>query len=715
MIFSGKAIQVTLDDSGVAEMCFDLDQSSVNKLDQLTRSEFKQSIELIASTPEIKAVLVTSGKPFFIVGADITEFTKNFEKTAAQLTENLIDINTSIFNKFEDLEIPTVVCLNGMALGGGLELAMSADYRVMASNALVGLPETTLGIIPGYGGTVRLPRLIGLANAIEWITSAKQVKAPVAADLGLVSDIVEPENLRAAGLQLIQQCLNGELDYLADRQKKLKPLSIDANEASTLFKSARQQVLKKVGPHYPAGKIAIDVIEKSISHDRDEAIAIEASTNGWLSKEIVPKNLIGIFMGDQALVHSAKRRAKTVNPVIQSAVLGAGIMGGGIAYQSALKGTPIIMKDINQDGLDLGLAEADKLLSKQISKGRMKPDVKQQVLDNIKLSLDYQGFDKVDMVVEAVVENINVKKAVLAETETHLPTSAVLTSNTSTISINDLATSLERPENFCGMHFFNPVPVMPLVEVIRGDKSSDETVARVCSYALSMGKKPVVVNDCPGFLVNRILSPYFHAFITLIKNGIDHERIDRVMEDFGWPMGPAYLVDVIGIDTLVHGAEVLAEGYPDRMLFDFKTSHEVLYESGRMGQKNGLGYYKYEKDQHGISRKLSDPIIKEQLANYADESIEVTDQEIVALMMLPMCLEAVRCLEDDIVATPVDVDMSLIYAIGFPRFRGGALRYLEAIGFDTALNIAEKYGHLGGLYSVPELLKTKIKNQERFY
>lgn len=713
-MFSGEAIQVTVDELGIAEICFDAKGGSVNKLDELTRTELKEVIGLIDAGTKIKGVLITSAKPLFIVGADITEFTDKLSQTEEEFAASLIEVNKALFNKLEDLNVPTVACLNGMALGGGLELAMAADFRVVASTCKVGLPETSLGIIPGYGGTVRLPRLIGVESAIEWVTSAKHFKADAAIKVGVVDEVVELDNLREAGVKLIQKCLAGDLDYKAKRQVKLEPVKLDSDSAA-IFDGARKMVAKQVGSHYPAPLVFIDLLEQASTLGRDAAIEQEAIVNGKLSKTVEAKNLIGLFIGDQAIAKSAKVRAKTAPPVNKSAVLGAGIMGGGIAFQTALKGTPIIMKDIAQAGIDLGLGEAAKLLSKRVSRGQMSPEQMAEIQNRIEPSLNFDGFDKVDVVVEAVVENIKVKHAVLAEVEEKLSEGAVLTSNTSTISINKLASVLKKPEQFCGMHFFNPVPVMPLVEVIRADKTSDETIARVCSYALAMGKKPVVVNDCPGFLINRILTPYLNAFVRLVKHGVDYTRIDRVMEAFGWPMGPAYLVDVVGIDTLTHGQPVLAEGYPDRMDFDFATSHELLLEAGRLGQKNGLGYYSYEADEKGRPTKTFDPSVADLLAKSVVDPIEVTDDEIVSLMMLGMCLEAVRCLEDGIVGTATEIDMSLIYAIGFPKFHGGALRYLDAMGLEKAIEMAETYRHLGGLYEVPNLLRSKAEDGTLFY
>ena len=341
------------------------------------------------------------------------------------------------------------------------------------------------------------------------------------------------------------------------------------------------------------------------------------------------------------------------------------------------------------------------------------------VLTKIQPSLSYEGFDNVDVVVEAVVENPKVKHAVLAETEAKIRDDAVLASNTSTISISHLAEPLQRPENFCGMHFFNPVHRMPLVEVIRGEKTGEDAIARTVAYALAMGKKPVVVNDCPGFLVNRILMPYFGAFMGLVRRGVDFVSIDRAMERFGWPMGPAYLADVVGIDTGVHAGAVMAEGFPERMQYDFKTCHEVMFENERFGQKNGRGYYKYEADNKGRPKKLVDDDVVALLAPVIEGSETLDDETIVDSMMIPMCLEAVRCLEDGIAASATDVDLALIYGIGFPPFRGGALHYIDDYGIDKFVARADALAAAAGpqkaMYLPTEKLREMATSGDAFF
>jgi 3-hydroxyacyl-CoA dehydrogenase/enoyl-CoA hydratase/3-hydroxybutyryl-CoA epimerase/enoyl-CoA isomerase len=291
----------------------------------------------------------------------------------------------------------------------------------------------------------------------------------------------------------------------------------------------------------------------------------------------------------------------------------------------------------------------------------------------------------------------------------------VIASNTSTISISRLAGSLEHPERFCGMHFFNPVPLMPLVEVIRGERTSEQTIATTVAYARKMGKTPIVVNDCPGFLVNRVLFPYLSGFTRLLAAGIDFQRIDRVMEAFGWPMGPAYLLDVVGIDTAVHARNVLAEGYPERMKEEGDTAIDVLLRAGRLGQKSGAGFYAYERDGSPKPKKLEDPQVAELLRPLVRETRELDDEEIINRLMLPLCLETVRCLEEGVVESAAEADMGLIYGIGFPPFRGGALRYLDALGVARFVELADRHADLGPLYQPTEKLRDMARQGQTFF
>ena len=580
-MYKGKAFQLVALDEGLVELIFDLQGESVNKFNQAAMTELSEVLDLLESNTGIRGLLFTSAKDVFVVGADITEFGAVFVEGEAAIKTHLHSNNRS-FCRMEDLPFPTVVAINGYALGGGTEVCLACDYRIASENAKLGLPETKLGIIPGWGGTVRLPRLAGVDVAVEWIASGKDQKAEKARADGVVDGVVALDKLRESALSVLKRAVDGDLNYRVRRDQKRSALQLNDMESLLSFESSKAFVKGQAGRNYPAPVAAIQAMQTAAKFDRDDALNVERDEFAKLAQGEVAQALVGLFLGDQALSKKAKGWAKAAsNPVRQAAVLGAGIMGGGIAYQSAYKGVPIFMKDIAVEGLNLGMEEASKLLSKRVDKGRMSILEMANTLSRISPMLDYSRFGSADIVVEAVVENPQVKKSVLAEVEKQVGTDTVLCSNTSTISISSLADSLERPDKFCGMHFFNPVHAMPLVEVIRGEHTSDAAVATTVAYANALGKKAVVVRDCPGFLVNRVLFPYFAGFAALLHDGADFQQVDKVMERWGWPMGPAYLMDVVGIDTGVHAEKVMADGFPDRMARDYKAASDILYEAGR--------------------------------------------------------------------------------------------------------------------------------------
>ena len=714
MIYQGNAVSVQLLDDGIAELKFDLQGESVNKFNQETVEDLGKAVEAIKGNSDIKGLIVTSGKGVFIVGADITEFTDMFKLPEDEIAGWCLKSN-QVFNAFEDLDIPKVAAVNGIALGGGLEMCLAADFRVLSEKAQVGLPEVKLGLFPGFGGTVRLPRVIGVDNAVEWIGAGGQHRADKALKVGVADAVVEHDKLQDAAINLVKQCLEGKIDFRAKRQEKLEPLKLPPMENMMAFQTCMAMVAQQAGKNYPAPVAAVKAMQAHAGMKRDQALEVEAKGFAKVAKTPQATALVGLFLADQQVKKVNGKTAKAAKDINQAAVLGAGIMGGGIAFQSALKGTPIIMKDIADKALDLGMNEASKLLAKRVSKGKMDAAKMGKVLSAIRPTLNYGDFDNVNVIVEAVVENQKVKQSVLAETEEKVADGTILASNTSTISITKLAEALKKPENFAGMHFFNPVHMMPLVEVIRGEKTSDETVATLVAYAQKMGKNPIVVNDCPGFLVNRVLFPYFGGFGMLMRDGADFEAVDKVMQKFGWPMGPAYLMDVVGIDTGVHAAQVMAEGFPERMQYDFKDVSTVMFENERYGQKNGVGFYRYETDKKGKPKKVVDEKTWELIKPHVAETREFDAEEIIARMMIPMCTETVRCLEDNIVGSAAEADMAMIYGIGFPPFRGGPLRYIDSIGAKAFVELCDKYAHLGGIYEAPQMLKDMAAKGESFF
>ena len=716
MVYQGNRITVTMLEDGIANMQYNAENESVNKFDAETNKQFAEVVSALEKADDVKGLIVTSSKGVFIAGADITEFVASFKQPEEEIKDWVININDA-FNRFEDLPFPKVAAINGAALGGGCEMTLVCEYRVMSDKAIIGLPETQLGIFPGFGGTVRTTRVIGIDNALELIATGTPKKALDALKLGLVDATVAADDLQDAAIDLVKKCISGELDWKAKREEKLVPVKLNQLEQAMAFNSAKGMIFAKANPkQYPAPALAIAAMEKHVNLPRDKAIEVEAAGFAKAAKTPQAESLVGLFLSDQLVKKLAKQHSKKAHEINEAAVLGAGIMGGGIAYQAASKGLPIIMKDIKSEQLDLGMGEASKLLGKMVERGKMTPVKMGETLSRIRPTLNYGDFAETDIVIEAVVENPNVKRAVLKEVEGLVKDDCILASNTSTISITFLAEALERPENFVGMHFFNPVSRMPLVEVIRGEKSSEEAISTTVALATKMGKVPVVVNDCPGFLVNRVLFPYFGAFDLLLKQGADFAHVDKVMEKFGWPMGPAYLIDVVGLDTGVHGAEVMAEGFPDRMKPDYKGAIELLYENKRLGQKNGVGFYKYEMDKRGKPKKVADEATYELLKTTTDSDKQTfDDQAIIDRTMLAFCNETVRCLEDNIVSTPSEADMAMIMGVGFPPFRGGPCRYIDQMGLDNYLALCEKYAYLGKAYEAPQKIRDMAAAGETFY
>jgi 3-hydroxyacyl-CoA dehydrogenase/enoyl-CoA hydratase/3-hydroxybutyryl-CoA epimerase/enoyl-CoA isomerase len=740
-MYSGDNISAGINKAGIVELVFSLSDSPINIFNVKTVAELSTVIDILQQNSSIKGLLIRSDKAAFIAGADITEFTPAFLAGKAKIAALLGSSNDN-FTRIANLPFPVVVAINGFALGGGCELTLACDYRVASDDLRIGLPETRLGIIPGWGGTVRLPRIAGIETAIEWIAGGKEYRAPAALKAGVIDGLCSVDSLRETALITLHQAIEGKLDYRARREQKNTPLRHNKIEKTMAFMTSKAMVIAQAGKHYPAPLAAIDVIEKASALGFSEALKIESAAFIEMTQTPVALALTGIFISDQMIVKKAKRIVASASNIFSTspshsqdtsvtakvAVLGAGIMGGGIAYQSALKNIPVKMKDVQQAGLDLGLSEATALLSKRVERGRLSVKEMAEVLNRIEPTLYYGGFDQLDIVIEAVVENPVIKSKVLADVESHVGSSTIIASNTSTISIDHLADSLIRPENFCGMHFFNPVHAMPLVEVIRGSSTSDQTIATTVAYATAMGKKAVVVADCPGFLVNRVLFPYLAAFLMLVRDGVDFQRIDRVMENWGWPMGPAYLLDVVGIDTAVHGAEVMAKGFPERMQYDFTAATTILFNANRLGQKNGKGFYDYSSDKKGRPVKaVSDESIAlisshtQAVADQAQTIVKRTivkqigDDDIVYRMMIPMVTELARCLEESIVESPEEADMALVYGLGFPPFRGGALRWVDRISINTVLQESEKYKNLGMIYHPTKEMQRLAFSQQSYY
>ncbi|MDP9362352.1 MAG: 3-hydroxyacyl-CoA dehydrogenase NAD-binding domain-containing protein [Acidobacteriota bacterium] len=683
-------------DGDLAVLWFDLPGEKVNKFSSAVMTEFAAVVDELERAGDIKRVIIASGKPsIFIAGADVTEFSK---AASSEQAREYTRFGQQTIHRFSRLPQVTVAAINGAALGGGCELAISCDYRVMSDSpkAQIGLPETKLGIYPAWGGTTKLPRLIGLPAALDIILNGRTVDGKRAKRMGLVDEVVPAPIL----LDVARQFAAKPKRRGSNRMK----FYVEGNPLArrVIFSKARKAVLEQTHGHYPAPLKAIDVmeygmsagIERGLAREVDDVVPlIVGSTSGSTSGSTggsagdVAQNLIRLFF----LMEDAKKERIAATPIeIRDAgVLGAGIMGGGIAQLIAGKtDASVRMRDINWKAIAGGMKAAAKIWKKTVERRRMTRVEMQRDLARITASTDWSGFERCDLVVEAVVENVEIKRQVLREFEAVAKPNAIFATNTSTIPITEIAAQAGRPENVAGMHFFNPVDRMPLVEVIRGAKTSDTAMVTVANFARKLGKTVVYCNDGPGFVVNRILGPYMNESGFLLEEGNTIESIDKAMVDFGMPMGPMALLDEVGIDVAAKVAKILGAAFGDRM----EPSHVVdtLYADGRHGRKNGKGLYLYDAGK----RQGPDPSVYKLLGIKATHPADAP--AVVERMIFAMVNEAAMILEEKIVASAPELDLAMIMGTGFPPFRGGLLRYADKFGLPYILarldDLAQKHG-----------------------
>lgn len=713
-MYQGKYFQLNSIDSFV-ELVFDSNVDNVNTLSKAALEDLSHCVDVIEQS-DARGLIIRSGKKLFSAGADVKAFRALFNEGSAAVSGYLAWVQ-AIYNRIEDLPMPKVAIVNGTVVGGGFELALLADYRIATPCIKMSLPEVKLGIFPAWGGLTRLSRIVGLDSTMQWVTTGKTYKADDALKFHVVDGVIDVESVTPIdkALQMLSACLAGELDWRSRYQEKQQPMMLNEYELAMSINVARGMVAKIAGKHYPAPAIILDALEISAKFHRDESLSIERSHINRCIETGVPDALVAVFLADMAVKSVTKSRIKDVASCDEVGVIGAGIMGGGIAYVSADKGMNVIMKDIHQDGLNLGLTEATSLLVKLVEKGRKNLVDMGNTLNRIVPTLHSQSLQNSELVIEAVVENPQVKAKVLVELEVAAP-NAMLASNTSTLMISGLAQALTRPEQFCGIHFFNPVHIMPLVEVIRGEKTSEETINKAVKYVTDLGKTPIVVNDCAGFLVNRCLAPYFLAFNQLVVDGCNFAQIDKVMsKDFGWPMGPAHLLDVIGLDTTAHCIDVMDRAFPERLVKPKINMIQALVDQKQIGQKSSHGFYLYKKDKRGRMKPEASFETMNLVDTLTAKESKFESDAITMRMMLPMMFEAIRCLDEGIIASPQDGDIAMIYGTGFPPFRGGLFYYMDNIGLNKLLAIAEDYQHLGPLYQVPRGLLERVQNGQSFY
>jgi len=649
----------------LAILWFDLPGEKVNKFSSAVLRELSAVIDHFASASDVKKIIIASRKPgIYIAGADVQEFTT---VGGAEDAKAYVRLGQEVFTKLARLPQTTVAAIDGACLGGGCEMAISCDWRVMSTSprSQIGLPEVKLGIFPAWGGTSKLPRLIGLPAALDIILNGRALDAKRAKKAGLVDETVEPGIL----LEVAKNFANRGKRRKAGKTK----FYIEGNPLARnlIFGKARKAVLAQTHGHYPAPLKAIEVMEYAMSAGVERGMAREVEEAAGLVNNDVAQNLVRLFF----LMEESKKDPYTAKPleVRQVGVLGAGVMGGGIAQIVVDKtDADVRMRDIAMKPIAGGMKAAAKIWKKKVDRRRMTRVEMQRKLARITGTTDWSGFRRADVVIEAVVENVQVKRQVLAEFEALARPEAIFATNTSTIPITRIAAEAKRPENVVGMHFFNPVDKMPLVEVIRGEKTSDLAMVTTAALARKLGKTVVYCNDGPGFVVNRILGPYMNESGFLLEEGNSIESLDKAMTDFGMPMGPMALLDEVGIDVAAKVAGILTEAFGARM--EKSTVVERLYADGRHGKKNGKGLYLYKDGK----RQGPDASVYKVLG--IDRPHPADEKTVVERMVLAMINEASLILDEKIVASAGELDLAMIMGTGFPPFRGGLLRYADALG-----------------------------------
>ena len=710
---------LTEPDPGIAVLTFDAPNKGANILSRAVLEEFSDHLDGLEGRDDLEGLIIISGKPnMFIAGADLREFAASLHVPRQEVVD-ICRRGQTLFGRLTRYAFVTVAAIDGICVGGGAELASWCDRRIMTDGPRteLGFPEVKLGLFPGWGGTARASRIVGLGNAVELVTSGDSIGPAAALAMAYVSSVVPQKQLLSSAIQLVKlERRSGR--YLRDRQRWSRPIAINETELGFLGVTASAYIQGVTKGQYPAPLAALEVILGAAGVDLETACQMEAEGLAGLFGSPVNQALLNVFF----LTDRNKKdtgvdtKVASTNKVESVSVIGAGIMGAGIAAANVKRQIPVAINDISTEAVARGVQTViEEVAYNREIKG---PDVERAVkfAPLINGTLSDSELTTADLIIEAVVENIEIKHKLYQRLEPNLRPEAILASNTSTIPITELAQGLDRPEQFCGIHFFNPVRRMKLVEVIRGEKTSDLTVATAVQYAKRIGKSPIVVNDGPGFLVNRLLFPYMQEALELIASGAEIKAVERAAKRFGMPMGPIELYDMVGIDTALYAGTTMAQAYPDRVV----TSPilPALVEAERLGRKNGVGFYSYQNRKQKAEpdpslEALLEPHLREQKPGQKQSTF--TPEELTTRLFMPMLLEATRVLEERIVRDVRDVDLGLVFGIGFPPFKGGLLFWADTVGAETLLEQLRPFEKLGPRFQPTDMLVQMAKQGDKFY
>ena len=693
-------------DKGIAVIYLD-GPEKVNKLSTAAMREFNEVLDALEQESDIRAaVLYSRKKDSFIVGADIEEF-KNF-KTPEEVKE-LIKEGHDLFNRLENLSKPIVAAVHGPAVGGGLELILACSYRLASEHPKTkfALPEVNLGLLPGLGGCQRLPNLVGVQKGLELILTGKNIYAKPAKKMGLVDALMHPPGLLRAAKEAAEQLLIGKLKPKRDPQGWRDKLLERTPLSRIVYQQAEESVQKRTRGNYPAPPKIIETIRTG--QEKGVKAGLQAEADNFAELVFTPesKALVHLFFAKNA---SEKNLYKdTAKEVEHVGVLGAGLMGAGIAQVSAEGEHEVLLKDMNFETAAKGKGGIWKDLSKRVGRGRSEFE-RDLIAGRVTPVEDYNSFDQVDLVIEAVLEDVGLKQKVLSEVEEVAKEDLVFATNTSSIPIKEVAAKAKRPEQVVGMHYFSPVQKLPLLEIVKTDKTPDWVLGTAFQAGLEQGKTVIVVGDAPGFYTTRILSLFMNEALVMLEEGGDIQEIDKAMKDFGFPVGPIKLLDEVGIDVGAKISEVMRPFLEERGI-NLSSKGKDVVEAGYKGRKNKQGFYKYEEGKK--SKEVNGEIYKFFGGSGRKQFGKEVVQERLSLMMVN---EAVRCLEEEVLGSARDGDVGAVFGLGFPPFLGGPFWYLDRIGLGEAVARLEKLEQQHGVRFKPaSLLKEYAQEGKRFY
>lgn len=715
----GTAFKFNVDESGIANLVFDLPGEKVNKLSMPVLEELEKTLDDLAKDPNIKALVFSSGKEdIFIAGADLNSFQPMFDHP--DVAENMIKTGHRVFNKLQDLPFPSIALINGACLGGGMELALACTHRIATDNpkTQLGLPEVTLGIFPGWGGTQRMPRLVGLIEGLPLILSGKPVDAKKAWKIRLVDAIVSPEFSKERTNEFVKKwmTLEGKAEVLKRRQKgSLKSWLLEKNPIGRafLFQQAEKDLLNKTKGHYPAPVVALKLIKDTYALPLQDGLnkEIETICSNLGTTFINAKNLLHLFFVQEALKKETwGLQDVKLLPIHKTAIVGAGTMGSGIAWLLSYNNYPVRFRDIDWTAVGKGYAAINSIYSQLLKIRKIKPNEVSLKFHHVSGTTDYSGFQDADIVFEAAVENLDLKHKIFKEAEEKIRSDALIASNTSSLTVAEMSQGMSHPERFLAMHFFNPVNRMPLVEVAGGETTTREAIATAVELSRKLGKTPIVVKDCPGFLVNRIFVMGANETLWLYQEGASFASIEKMMLDFGMPMSPFALSDEVGNDVAYKVSKMFEKAYGDRMAAP--KILEIMNEHKFYGKKAGKGFYLYSGRDKKPNHE-AEALLKK--INRGAE-VNIPETEMCDRVILTMVNEAARCLQEKVIENPSYLDMAMIMGTGFPPFRGGLLKYADELGIPYVVSQLKKFQEqVGPRFTPCELLLEMEKSNKKFF